>query len=485
MKNLVLILVFLVSATVSFGQISFYKQYSNNGYDYGEGIVQTEDSSYIITGQSSSFLDGPAQAFLLKVDSLGNYLWSWHYGGEESDGGKRVMYIENDGILVAGYTNSFGAGAYDFYLFKTDELGNELWSETYGSASWDRVTDAALTSDSGVVMIGQTLNTIDGESDILIVRTDKNGQEVWSQQIGGLGEDLANVIEVMDDSTFVVGGKTYVEDSLAFKSLLFRIQDNGTVLWMDTLGLNGSYEIKDISIETNRIATVGMLIKPIGDTANFEIKTFLDGSFDYEYAENNDGISYVSSLTPFGFTNDYLVAVSYDNVFSFGKIDLAFLKFYNQLYYAESCAGVNYIGNDVLGQLISTSDKGAIAVGSVTEVGNGGSNIFIIKIYPGLPFFNSNDDLSTNSFVAISEKESSLGIQIYPNPVSTFLNFDTENLSEIESVIIYDIQSRIIATYSSELDKTINIEGFENGTYYLALNFRNGKIGTSKFIVSH
>ena len=56
--------------------IAFYKSYGGNGYDYGQGVTQLPDSSYAVTGSSSSFFDGPSQAFLLRVDSLGNFLWS-------------------------------------------------------------------------------------------------------------------------------------------------------------------------------------------------------------------------------------------------------------------------------------------------------------------------------------------------------------------------------------------------------------------------
>ena len=71
----------------SYGQNSFFKLYSGSGYDRGEGIVQLEDSSYAITGSSSSWGES-SQAFLLKIDTAGNYLWSQSYGGPESEEGR-------------------------------------------------------------------------------------------------------------------------------------------------------------------------------------------------------------------------------------------------------------------------------------------------------------------------------------------------------------------------------------------------------------
>ena len=151
-----LILLFLLNSFYSvYGQINFFNLYTDNGDDFGEGIVQLEDSSFVITGSSSSFGWGSTDAFLLKIDSLGNYLWSKNYGGPESDGGRRVMYNPGDGFYVAGTTNSYGNGAYDFYLFKTDLSGNLIWERTYGGSGWERMNDAVLTNDGGIIMVGE------------------------------------------------------------------------------------------------------------------------------------------------------------------------------------------------------------------------------------------------------------------------------------------------------------------------------------------
>ena len=71
MRILISFIILCVSL-LSYGQNSFFKLYSGSGYDRGEGIVQLEDSSYVITGSSSSWSES-SQAFLLKIDAEGNY----------------------------------------------------------------------------------------------------------------------------------------------------------------------------------------------------------------------------------------------------------------------------------------------------------------------------------------------------------------------------------------------------------------------------
>lgn len=467
----ILAIVLVCTSVSAFAQISFYKQFSNNGYDYGEGIVQTEDSSYLITGSSSSFSEAPAQAFLMKLDSLGNFKWSRNYGGDESEGGQRVMYIQNDGIFIAGYTNSFGNGAYDFYLTKTDTDGNQLWEKTYGSISWDKVHDAALTRDSGVILVGETLNTLDGESDIYIVRTDKNGNELWSQQIGGLGADLAKCIQPIDDSTFVIGGGVFVADSNVQKALAMKIEDNGTIWWKDTLGTVGSYIVNDIALETNRICYVGMQIKPTGDTADFYLKTDFVGTFDFEFNLSNPGKEYAVGIAPFG-VNRFVLATEFDNQYSYGQTDVAFHQFYSGLYFESSLAGVNNIGIELLGQLIPTSDKGAIAVGRLTQAGMGGSDVYVIKLYPGAAIINSNDFNTTQPLVSIIENEIQHDLfRVYPNPAEKIVNVDFTNSNLQGDIMLYNQLGQMVFSQSINgfQNHAIDLSNLDSGLYRIVI----------------
>ena len=174
MRNLILLLLFIISSFQMNAQNAFYKLYSNNGYDFGEGIAQLEDSSFIVTGTSSSFTDGPSQAFLLKVDSLGEYQWSLPYGGAEEDGARRVLYSPGDGYYVSGYTNSMGSGGYDVYVFKTDLSGSLIWEKSFGGLGWEKTNDAVLLSDSSQIIVGQTNSNTNGDEDIYILRINKD-----------------------------------------------------------------------------------------------------------------------------------------------------------------------------------------------------------------------------------------------------------------------------------------------------------------------
>ena len=138
MKKLSLILLLLTAYFAEAQNINFIKSYGNNGYDVGKDVKQDLDTGYIATGSSSSFNSADADVYLLKVDSMGNFKWSYNYGGTGSDWGEKVMLTPDSAYAIAGYTNSFGAGGFDFYLIKTDKFGNPEWERTYGGSDWDK-----------------------------------------------------------------------------------------------------------------------------------------------------------------------------------------------------------------------------------------------------------------------------------------------------------------------------------------------------------
>jgi hypothetical protein len=156
MKILIITIILLIPFIGKSQNINFIKSYGNNGYDYGRDIKQDVDTGYIATGSSSSFTSENADAFLLKVDSLGNFKWSYDYGGQGSDWGEAVVVTLDSSYAIGGYTNSFGSGGFDFYLVRTNSVGVPLWEKTYGGSDWERAHDMVQLPDSGFVLVGET-----------------------------------------------------------------------------------------------------------------------------------------------------------------------------------------------------------------------------------------------------------------------------------------------------------------------------------------
>ena len=86
-KKVVLAAFILLIVNGVSAQIQFYRAYSGNGYDRAYGVAQLLDSGYLVTGSSSSFEEAPSQAFLLRLDKYGDFVWSRAYGGPEFEEG--------------------------------------------------------------------------------------------------------------------------------------------------------------------------------------------------------------------------------------------------------------------------------------------------------------------------------------------------------------------------------------------------------------
>lgn len=463
------ILVFVFCSFLSFGQIKFYNVYTNNGSDKGQGVVQMEDSSYYITGSSSSF-SGSSQAFLMHVDSLGNYLWSNHYGGPESESGRRVLYKKNFGFFICGFTNSYGSGGFDYYLAKIDEAGDLEWEKAYGGSGWERVHDAALTKDTGVIMVGETSSNLTDNQDIYIVRTDKLGDTLWTKTIGGIGDDYASCIKGFTDSTFVIAGRVYIEDSSMTKIYITYIKDNGTVIWTDTLGQNGNYWANGISFNGNRILGVGGTVDDYSDGEDlfafiYDINGFIWGESKIPALGEQE----FEAIVDFGTSNYFYTCYSNEDAGSYvGGPDIIVAK-YTQLFGWESSFRIGYQNPDVTGQIIRTSDGGAVVVGYSTGVFAGGNEVYLVKIGPNDDYPSSITDLVIDELVTLKEEEEIIGLKIYPNPSIGKVNIavDSEKYSKIR--LINSIGSEV---YSSNFhsNTSIDVSKFESGVYFIEIS---------------
>lgn len=459
------------------GQIAFRKLYSNNGYDYGQGIVQLPDSSYVICGSSSSFGDGPSQAFLLKIDSLGNYLWSNHYGGSESEWARRVLYKDGDCFFGCGYTNSFGNGGYDIFLFKTDLNGQLLWQKIIGGFNWEKVNDAILTPDNGVLMVGESNSTTNGDNDIYVVKTNYDGDTLWTKRMGGLGEDRAYAVELLNDSTFFVAGEIYVSDSLLTKGFISRMKFDGSIEWIDTIGINGNYGIRgiDLNVASNKVSYVGWQ-QQIGDTLKNSLfgKVTYNGIFDFEQVEiPSSGEKIIELLTNYGNLGKNYMCFSYFDASSFNdSYDVGVSKVGEGLYWDGLITSINYPLEDAPGEIIPTNDGAAIYVGYTSGLGSGGGNVYVMKIGPNDVFPPIEFDPVPFSLVTVTENHFEGGISVYPNPFDEVLIFNASQSNETKYAIL-DITGKQI--HSGNFTGTANISTslWNSGVYIVKLTWGN------------
>ena len=479
MRILISFIILCVSL-LSYGQNNFFKMYSGSGYDRGEGIVQLEDSSYVVTGSSSSWGES-SQAFLLKIDTVGNYLWSQSYGGPESEAGKRVLYNADLGFYIAGFSNSFGSGDFDAYLVKTDLNGNKLWEKTYGKPSnWERINDAIWTKDSTILMVGEVQATNGAASDILIIHADKNGDTLWTKTFGSIGEDRANTIISVQDSLFIIGGEMFIPDSNLVKGFILKMNTAGDIIWQDTItDLAGKYGVTDLSLGVNVIYAVGFREINPENFDDYAGKFDINGTLIFQYTKQDlvqiesnyfSEVLFLPSQNKIAITyrtfNPGFEGQDYDIVIAnFDGFDLGWL---------DQFRTINNEGLDENSQLLATNDGTYVTVGTNSSTGlfentsNGGSHIYVMKVGANNVFPITYNVNTLNQLVEIESLGSTIQAKISPNPFNEEITISLSSEIPIQG-IIYNALLEEVLQFDIFGETTIETSNLSPGAYFVKL----------------
>jgi len=175
---------FWLIKTNSNGDLQWNKTFGGTGQDIATDVVQTTDGGYALVGYSQSFGPGPYAAWLIKTNSNGESQWNRTYGGVNTDIANSVVQTRDGGFLMAGRTDSFGAGGEDFWLIKTDSNGIAQWNQTYGGTDAETAGCAIQTSDGGYAISGWTRSFGAGGYDFWLIKTDQAGNAYPSFKFG-------------------------------------------------------------------------------------------------------------------------------------------------------------------------------------------------------------------------------------------------------------------------------------------------------------
>ena len=256
------------------------RTFGGTGYDYGYSVQQTADSGYVIAGVTSSFGSGVRDVYLVKTNAACNTLWTTTFGGANYEEGRSVQQTADGGYIIAGCTGSYGAGCYDFYLVKTDGNGGEMWTKTFGSYGWEYAQSVQQTTDGGYIVVGYTDYLGAGSYDIYLVKTDSNGDRLWARTFGSDTFDLGYSVQQTADGGYVMAGCTESFSSGYTDVYLIKTNADGDTLWTRKFGGTGS----DAGYSVQQTADGGYVIA--GSTESFGagygdvylIKTDADGN---------------------------------------------------------------------------------------------------------------------------------------------------------------------------------------------------------------
>jgi hypothetical protein len=367
--------------TDSSGKMLWNQTYGGTLWDYGWSVVQTRDGGFAMAGDTRSYGSGENDFFLVKTDSAGNQEWGRSFGGGGSDGAKSIVQTTDGGYALAGYTNSYGAGGWDFFLVRTDSAGNMQWSREYGGSESDEAESLIQTQNGGFALAGYTLSYGSGKKDFWVVETDFLGGYLWSATYGGSGDDAAKKIIATIDGGYALAGYGGNGDSNFW---LVKTSSSGVRQWDRMYGtaLNDqAYSV--IQTSDGGYALTGFMTLPDSRESHFALeRTDPVGTtlWSKKYGATNNNI-----VESFLTTSDGYFLVGYTDTEGSGARDFLVVHpdSYSSRFWSQTYGGAK----DEVAYSISQAGEGGYAIaGTINSFGNGGEDALLVKTDSELNF---------------------------------------------------------------------------------------------------
>jgi hypothetical protein len=197
MKKVVLLL-FISYQSLLISQSQFQRIIGGTSLDFPYCIIQTTGGGYVLAGHTNSFGAGNRDIYIVKLDAGGTLLWSRTVGGANLEEAFSIIQTTDGGFAVPGQTNSFGAGFLDMFIVKFDSGGSLQWSKTIGEFENDGANSIIQTSDGGYVAAGYSFSFGINGPRMYVVKLDSSGTLEWNRAIGGTdGAGARSIVQTL------------------------------------------------------------------------------------------------------------------------------------------------------------------------------------------------------------------------------------------------------------------------------------------------
>jgi len=483
------------------GNFLWAKQIGGADYDYPGNIAVDAFGNVLVGGTFRGTVDlnpGAGQftvtavgqeAFLLKLDTNGNFMWAKHWGGKSSSAANNIYAIALDSsgnIIIGGSfegtndlnpgTETFnvtpsGTGTGDAYITKLNASGEFLWAVVIGGEIYytDKVKALAVDGSNNIVASGPFYGTDSAfnlqNSGNFYIKLDASGNLIWSKQTEGYGEVESQSLKLD------AAGNAYITGRFGGT----RDFDPGP----DIFNLTCSSGYSDIFILKLDASGNFVWAKGFGGSAS------LPGDSGNSIVLDNNGYLYTTG-TYVG-SGDFNPGTEKFILPAVGRIDMFILKLDTDgnFVYANSFGATpdGYSGETVGNSLIADGSGNIYCTGSFqnTTDFNPGSGVF------NLVSKGSNDvfilKLSYTATVGISENTFTENIQIYPNPTTGNFALKFETIQKNLSVRIMSISGQTIETHTFLNTDFVQLKLDQpNGIYLVELQNEKGKKNVIRLI---
>ncbi len=228
------------NASTLLAQTTFQRTYAatdTTTSSIANAVRQCSDGGYVFTGCSNIAGGLTGDIFLAKTNASGDTLWSKSYVTPGGDIGYDVNQTTDGGYIITGAVSNNASSPADILLLKTDSGGNELWNKVYATSRYDQGTSVQQTNDGGYIITGIARDTLSTFGDLFLIKTDATGDTLWSKTFGGAARDEGNSVVQTTDGGYVVIGTTKSFSGNNTSDIYFlKTSASGSLIWERTLG---------------------------------------------------------------------------------------------------------------------------------------------------------------------------------------------------------------------------------------------------------
>jgi len=348
------------------------RSYGGTGTEEAGAVCPTGDDGMIVVGWTTSFGHGSEDLWAVKLSAEGAVEWQKAYGGASTDRAYGVCTTNDGGYAVVGSTNSFAAGISDVWVLKLESTGEIQNQKSYGTSTSEIGWAIQQTTDGGYVVAGQIGVNND---DAWILKLNADLSLDWERAYGGAGLDQAKSIQQTSDGGYVFAG-VVEEGAGPYNIWVVKLSNSGAVTWQYAYGNGSASDLADsihqttdggyiVAGRTSAGAWDAWLLKLSGAGAlEWQKQIGVASSPDYAYSVrqlDSGGILFAGSTGTATDGQGWVVSLTSTGAISWQR-------------------AYGGISNDAALSLRTASD-GSIAIAGRTEsYGSGGKDFWVLRL---------------------------------------------------------------------------------------------------------
>ncbi len=347
--------------------IEWERTYGGNEDDVGFYALKTNDSCYIVVGNTYSFGNGGSDIYVLKINNTGDTVWTKCYGGINDEFAYSIKPHRN-GYVIIGYTQTSNDA--DIYIVKINNAGDLIWEITTGDTLGECIKDFKITPDSNFIVTGYK-ESPEGDLDFYLAKIDTTGNLMWERWYGGDYDDYGYSI-CKTNNGYIGAGYTYTAGYSDANIYLVGVKETGNTLWIKEHGRAGSDDMAFHISEDNdgNFTLCGTSYWMFLGYEIFYMKITETGEeiwIKYNGSLANDSAWCIEKT----FDNGYAITGNFGTLVWLLKADSSGNSLWSEFYGGNGFETGHYIKQD--------TDSSYIIVGKTSSYGAGGNDVYIIK----------------------------------------------------------------------------------------------------------